>query len=129
MPSHERSMHAGAETPPAASEPTAPTYRSTTSRYLIDAGDWPSPRRAAANLSKWLGEADEVRVGLGGRAARRFLDLMYVAEVARASDFALREDNHRLAASRYLVVARSAIAASGGALGAAVEPDGAVAPA
>src|SRR4051794_29765879 len=85
VPRHERNMDAGAGTSPAAPEPTVPAYRASASRYLIDARDWPSPRRAAASLSRWLAEADEVRIGLGGRAARRFLDLLYVAEEARAA--------------------------------------------
>jgi hypothetical protein len=122
-------MHAGAETPPAALEPSTPAYRATASRYLINPADWPSPRRAAAGLATWLGEADEVRNGLGGRAARRYLELLYFAEEARTADFALREDNHRLAASRYLVVARSAIASSGGVPAAAAEPLGSAQPA
>ena len=117
MPRHEAARlpetgpeHARGDAIPPAPPPTG-------SRYLADARDWPSPRRATAHLLAWLAEAEEVRAGLGGRAARRFLGLLYVAEEARAADFSAREDNHRLAASRYLLVARSALAANARALG------------
>jgi hypothetical protein len=69
--------------------------------------DWPSPRRAGQYLETWLAEADEVRAALGARAARRYLFLTYTAEQAHVVDFIRREDNHRLAALRYLQVARA----------------------
>jgi hypothetical protein len=84
---------------------------SLVTNYLSTAGDWPSPRRATSHLPVWLCDAEEIRSALGARAARRFLELLYVAEEARRTNFASREDNHRAAATQYLTVARAATAA------------------